>query len=231
MYFPSEARCAIFDMDGTILNSMGLWEEIDILFLKKRGIPYTEDYGEAMKTKGFRDGARYSIERFHLHESPEEIMEEWTEMAKEAYRSRLQLKPGVKAYLEKLKKEGIRIALATVSPPQFYIPALTSGQIIDLFDDLSDASVVGGKKDGPDLYLHVAEKVGVPPRHCLVFEDTLHALRGAAQGNFLTCAVYDASSKAQWSEMCLTADFILTDFQTGPQRANDGAERQSAHNT
>lgn len=70
MYWPEEALCAIFDMDGTILDSMGLWEEIDIRFLEKRGISYTPDYGEAMKTKGFLEGARYSIERFHLSRYP-----------------------------------------------------------------------------------------------------------------------------------------------------------------
>ena len=90
--------------------------------------------------------------------------------------------------------------------------------MIDLFDFLTDASVVGGKKDGPALYLHVAEHLGMLPAHCLVFEDTLHALRGALQGGFLTCAVYDSSSAEQWEQMCQEAHFILTDFAEGPRR-------------
>ena len=218
MYWPTEALCAIFDMDGTILDSMGLWEEIDIRFLEKRGISYTPDYGEVMKTIGFREGALYSIERFHLSDTPESIIQEWNAMAEDAYQHHLRLKPGAKAYLTALKKKGISIALATVSPPQFYRPALTAGQVIDLFDFLTDASVVGGKKDGPALYLHVTEHLGMLPAHCLVFEDTLHALRGALQGGFLTCAVYDSSSAEQWEQMCQEAHFILTDFAEGPRQ-------------
>ena len=182
-----------------------------------------------MKTKGFLEGARYSIERFHLSDTPEAIVLEWNAMAEEAYRHHLRLKPGAKAYLTALKKRGIPIALATVSPPQFYRPALTAGQVMELFDILADASIVGGKKDGPALYLHVAKRLGAEPSRCLVFEDTLHAMRGALQGGFLTCAVYDPSSEAQWEQMCREAHFILTDFEKGLQKT--GSASPLEHNT
>ena len=85
---------AIFDMDGTLLDSMGLWEEIDERFLKKRGIPLTPEYTEAMKRMGYNEGAKYTIQQYHLPETPEAIVEEWKEMAREAYAHQLKLKPG-----------------------------------------------------------------------------------------------------------------------------------------
>lgn len=213
--FPQHLKCAIFDMDGTILDSMGMWQDIDREFLEKRGIPFTPEYGEAMKGRNYQEGALYSIETYHLNETVEDLIIEWDNMAREYYRSRLKLKPGAAQYIKSLKERGIRIALATVSSAEFYTLAMTANGVMDLFDFMTDATVVKRGKGFPDLYEYVAEQLKVLPKECLVFEDTLHSLKGAKAGGFHTCAVYDKASHASWEELKKLSDYALLDFNEG----------------
>ena len=96
---------AIFDLDGTLLDSMGVWDQVDIDFLKKRNLPMPDDYKQKIAAMGFPEAARYTIERFGFSETPEMLLQEWREMAREAYALHVDLKPGAKEYLEKLKSQ------------------------------------------------------------------------------------------------------------------------------
>ena len=97
---------AIFDMDGTLLDSMWVWKQIDIDFLGKRGFEVPDDYLEMITPMGYQRAAEYTIARFGLDEKPEDLIEEWYQMAAEAYAERVMLKPHVKEYLEALKQSG-----------------------------------------------------------------------------------------------------------------------------
>ena len=202
-------------MDGTILDSMGMWQDIDREFLEKRGIPFTKEYGEAMKVRNYQEGAIYSIETYHLDEKVDDIINEWDDMAREYYRCRLQLKPGAAQYIKSLKERGILIALATVSSAEFYTLAMTANNVMELFDFMTDATVVKRGKGFPDLYEYVADQLGIAPQECLVFEDTIHSMEGARAGGFHTCAVYDKSSHNTWEKLKSLSEYALTDFYEG----------------
>ena len=112
---------AIFDLDGTLLDSMRVWDDIDVAFLKKRGLEVPPDYQEAITPLGFLEAARYTIRRFGFPETPEELIQEWHQMAVDAYTYEVELKDGAAEYLRYLKEKGIRMAVATSSSPELYL--------------------------------------------------------------------------------------------------------------
>lgn len=190
-----DIKCAIFDLDGTLIDSMGIWESIDIEFLSKRGIsPVPADYMKTVAPMGFQRTAEYTIERFALNETPAALISEWTEMAHERYSNSVKLKPYAKEFLEYLKARGIKIALATATMQYLAEPALKNNGIYDMFDCISSTDAVKRGKGFPDIYLYVAERLGVKPCHCAVFEDIPDGIRGANAAGMYSVGVFDKYS-------------------------------------
>ena len=128
-------RCAIFDLDGTLLNSTDVWAKVDIDFLGKRNIEVPEDFIRKIKTHNFATGSKYVIERFNLDEKPEDIAKEWFDMAVQAYADDIDLKPGAADFLENLRQKGYKICIATASDRELYEACLKRNKIFDYFDN------------------------------------------------------------------------------------------------
>lgn len=157
-------KAAIFDLDGTLLDSMGVWDQVDIDFLNKRGIEVPPDYMTKVSAMQFRQIAEYTIARFGLTDTPEELMQEWDDMASVAYSTTVEAKPGALDYLRDLKDSGVKLGVATSLPPRLREPALRHVGMFDLFNDIvsvDDANDVG--KDQPDVYLLAAKRLGAAP--------------------------------------------------------------------
>ena len=162
-------KAAIFDLDGTLLDSMGVWDQVDIDFLNKRGIEVPPDYMTKVSAMQFRQIAEYTIARFGLTDTPEELMQEWDDMASVAYSTTVEAKPGALDYLRDLKASGVKLGVATSLPPHLREPALRHVGMFDLFNDIvsvDDANDVG--KDQPDVYLLAAKRLGAAPADCTV---------------------------------------------------------------
>jgi len=196
---------ALFDLDGTLLDSMWLWEKIDEEFLSRRGIKVPPDYFHTIAPMTFRETAEYTRERFHLDEPPEEIMAEWNAMARDAYAYKVPLKPYAKEYLQYLKGKGVRLGTATSLPDILSEPALKRLGIYHLFDAFTSTDEVNRGKSRPDLYILGVSKLGVPPEKCVVFEDTLEGIKGVLAAGMKPCGVYDehyASSQEDMKKLC-----------------------------
>ena len=174
-----EFKGAIFDLDGTIIDSMDVWETIDIKFLEKRNITMPNDYIEKINSMSFEEVAKYTIERFNLNESVDSLIKEWNDMAIYEYSNNIKLKPNVKEYLVKLKKHDIKIGLATSSPKELYEPVLKNNKVYDYFDTFTSVDDVKRDKNYPDIYLYTAKKLGLYPNECIIFEDILIAINMA----------------------------------------------------
>ena len=129
-------KAAIFDLDGTLLDSMGVWDQVDIDFLNKRGIEVPPDYMTKVSAMQFRQIAEYTIARFGLTDTPEELMQEWDDMASVAYSTTVEAKPGALDYLRDLKDSGVKLGVATSLPPRLREPALRHVGMFDLFNDI-----------------------------------------------------------------------------------------------
>ena len=203
---------AIFDLDGTLVDSMGVWHRIDDEFLGRRGFPADESYKQAVKTMKYETAAHYTIERYGLSETPEEVMAEWDSMALHEYRYNIKCKPGAAEFLKELKKRGIKIALATVSHRALLEAVLKGNDIFELFDVLTDVSQVSRGKEEPDLYWFAAKQMELEPEECIVFEDVLLGIDSAKRGGFYTCGVKDHSSYAEELEIRRLADCFVENF-------------------
>ena len=209
-------KAYIFDLDGTLFDSMGVWDEIDIAFLKKRGLDGPQNYVDKMSECGFEEGAAYTIKRFGLSERPEDLMAEWHAMAMDAYTHTVRLKPHALEYLLQLKACGAKMGIATSLPPELHIPALKANGIDQLFDALSHSDEVGCGKTKPDVFLLAAERLGTAPKDCIVFDDVMAAIVSAKGAGMTAYALYDASSAHLWDEIKQVSDGAFMDFSEVP---------------
>lgn len=187
-------KYAIFDLDGTLLDSSDVWTKVDEEFLRKRNIPMTQEYAEEIKKHNFESGAVYTVNRYNLEEDPKDIVNEWYNMAVKAYREDINLKPGAFDFLKKLKKLGVKLAVATSSDEILYKDCLIRNGIYDFFDAFVQTKEVNRGKEFPDVYVEAAKRIGASIKDCLVFEDLYMAINAAKSVGFKTIGVYDKSN-------------------------------------
>ncbi|OZG52027.1 HAD family hydrolase [Pseudoscardovia suis] len=215
---PNAGKGAIFDLDGTLLDSLGVWDDVDEIFFSRRGIDVPDDYQQAVSPMAFPDIADYTIRRFNLNETPQAIMQEWNDLAFEEYTTKVRLKPGARDYLEHLHATGAKLGVASTLMPSLRDPTLAHLGVDGLFDAVCGIEEVGGlNKDHPDLYMLVADRMGVEPGECTVFEDIVIGVRTAKRIGMKALAMLDDSSRSQWEGLAAAADGTLRDFTTAPQ--------------
>ncbi len=204
----------IFDLDNTILDSHLAWREVDAEFFRKRGLTEPEGYGRAVAAMTFREAAVYSAKILDLNESVEDIMNEWFESIHRQYAEELRIFDGVAELLQKLHKRGCKIGLATAATEQLYAPALEHNGILQYFDAFATTNETKRGKGFPDVYLLAAERLGISPVDCMVFEDILIGIKAAGSGGMMTCAFLNPFTSAEHDELCAFADFSFGDYRS-----------------
>lgn len=203
---------AIFDLDGTLLDSMWVWDKVDADFLGNRGFEVPPDYQKAIAAMGFTETAEYTIERFRLAEKTEDIIQEWNEMAQREYHESVFIKPCVRELLERLKQDGIRLGVATASYASLFEECLRRNGIYGYFQAFTETSEVARGKGFPDIYIKAAEKLGCAPEECVVFEDIHQGILAAKEGGFYTVGVYEDKSAYSWADIERDADLAIRGF-------------------
>src|SRR5690554_3050759 len=205
-------KAAIFDLDGTLLDSMWVWEQIDLDFLAKRNLQVPVKYITEISAKSFREAAEYTISLFGLEECVEEIITEWNKMAMDKYSYDVPLKPHAKEYLLFLKAQGIKLGTATVLPRVLYEPALRNNEVYEFFAAHTSTDEVRRGKGSPDVYLLTAKKLGISPEHCIVFEDVLPGIEGIRAAGMRAYGVYDKYSQHEQAQIKELAEDYIYDF-------------------
>mgnify|MGYP003446502313 FL=1 len=207
-------QCAIFDLDGTLINSTGVWNKVDEDFFNRRNVIMPPEFPQVIKTHTLMSGAVYIKDRLSLPESPEDIVKEWHDAAVYAYHNDVRIKPYVKELLELLKNSyGYKIGLATSNTHELYDQCLINNGVYDYFDSFTQSDEVERLKGFPDIYEKAAERMGVPKEKCIVFEDVYQAVKGARMGNFFTVAVEDSASAGDREEIIKIADVYIRSFR------------------
>ena len=207
-------QCAIFDLDGTLINSTGVWNKVDHDFFNRRNVIMPPEFPQVIKTHTLMSGAVYIKDRLSLPESPEDIVKEWHDAAVFAYHNEVGIKPYVKELLKLLKNSyGYKIGLATSNTHELYDQCLINNGIYDYFDSFTQSDEVERLKGFPDIYEKSAERMGVPKEECIVFEDVYQAVKGARMGNFFTVAVEDSASADDREEIIKIADVYIKSFR------------------
>ena len=203
----------IFDMDGTLIDSNGIWRDVDIAFLEKRNMPYTKEYYEGVAHTIFPLAAVFTKEYCQLAESCEEIMAEWMEMAGDMYATSVTVKPGVRAYLDACRARGERMMVLTSSVPEHCRTALTHLGLIEYFERIIFAQELGLEKKKPECFQTAAAMLGVKPEDCTVYDDSVAACRGAKGAGMQVVGVYDTYFDMTWDEMQTVCDRCIKSFE------------------
>lgn len=209
--FPFDA--AIFDLDGTLLDSMYVWKRVDEIYFEKKGMAVPEDYGRALAGLSYRESAEYTKARFGFQEPWQDIVREWTELAREEYARNVRLKSGAREYLTALRRCGVKLAVATALPEYLYRPCLEHLGILDWFEALCSTDDTGGRgKGGGEVFLLAARRLGAAAKDCAVFEDVLEGVRGAKRAGMRAYCVLDDASRHAHGEIAEMADGMIGDY-------------------
>ena len=204
---------AVFDLDGTLLDSSWVWEKVDEKFLGDRGFQVPDDYVDEISPLGAERAAVYTIERFGLNEDKDDIVREWIEMAKKEYATEVVCKPYAKEFLEELQKLNIKMAVATSSDRELFMKTLEREGILKYFQKIVTVDEVERGKGYPDIYEEAARRIKVNPHKCLVFEDILAGVTGASLGEFNVVAVFDEKSKHNWEKIKSISKYSINDYK------------------
>lgn len=213
LLWPPTFTSAIFDFDGTIADSLYVWEEVDRLFMESRGLPFQERPELLLTLHGFERWAAHLRTRFGLSDDPEDLYREWNEIGAQIYRDEVTLRPGAKEYLQSLAEKGVALALATANDPEVLQAVLEREGLDGLFCARAYGSEVPYPKDHPDIYRLALARLGVDAPGCMVFEDYLPGIVASQSIGLLTCAVGGANKRHDFSLMKRTATTWLDDFE------------------
>ena len=207
---------AIFDVDGTILDSMEMWRTTGSRFLRKCGVTPPPDIDRLMFQITLEEGASLFGEKFGIEGTPEEIKARVLQMVRDDYRYRLSCKPGVVDVIRELYSAGIPLCVATSHRPGADTSAFERLGLLPFFREIFTCGELGVSKRSPDIYLQAAERLGTPPEKTLVFEDVLHAVRSAASVGFPVVAIYDKNAEPEKETIRTIASLYLDSFADWP---------------
>ena len=202
-------RFAIFDFDGTLVDSMPYWQREERDYLSRRGVtdPDTVDkVMERIKPLNIMEASQIMVDWFGFPDDPKEVGEGFAARMGVRYRESIPAKDGAKEYAEALKRDGVRMAVASGTGTDLMEACLERLGMRDNFEFVLSCLDMGAGKDRPDIYLEAARRFGASPEEIAVYEDSAVAMRTAKRAGFYGVGVYDPPSAGHWDELQELAD-------------------------
>ena len=209
-----EKKFAIFDMDGTLVDSMGYWHNLTEEYLESEGITEgAEEVLEKIYTMTMAEACDLFKTAFGIESSPEEMRKAMDDLMEWHYLNDVPLKGEVVPYLEKLKGEGVRMCVASATPHHLIEKCLKRLGVFDYFEFMISCETIGIGKTKPDIYLLAAEKLGAELCEIAVYEDALYAVKTAKNAGFYTFGIKDESNVLVWDDITELADELVSDWE------------------
>ena len=205
-------RGGIFDLDGTLLDSMSIWDTVREDYLRSLGKEPKEDLKETFKTFTLEQSAQYYRDHYGVGLSVEELVAGVNGMVEDYYRNTVPLKPGAAEFLDRLRKCGVKMCVATVTDRALAEAALTRLGVRGYFSDIFTCASAGHSKEEPHIYREALEHLETPKGETMVFEVGLYALKTAKSDGFPTAGVYDPHEKEQ-EQLKEEADCYIRDYR------------------
>ena len=190
-----EFDAVIFDLDGTLIDSTDLWAKIDQKFFSSRGMEVPPHYSEQIAHIGLQEAAKFTKETYNIKDSVEDILNEWLNASKDFYYNEVALMPYALDYIKYLKKNKVKIALATANSKDIYEPCLKRLGVYDYFDLICDVDVVSSGKNTPKLYKKISSVLDVDPSKTIVLEDIYIGLKTALENGYYPIAFCKKENK------------------------------------
>ena len=205
-------KACIFDLDGTLVDSMWMWPDIDREYLNRFEIEYDDNLKNEIDGISFHETAVYFKNKFGISDSVEKICKDWEDMAYDKYKYEVKEKPGCKKFLEHLRSKGIKMGLATSNNRSMVDVVLESLNMKDFFEVITTSDEVKRGKPAPDVYLTTANLLNVEPKNCLVFEDVVAGIMAGKSAGMRVCAIEDDFTKEVRQKKKELSDYYIVDY-------------------
>lgn len=203
----------IFDVDGTIADSMWMWKQIDIEYLGRFGIELPKDLQKNIEGMSFCETAVYFKKHFQIPDEIETMMADWNEMAAHKYRYEIPLKKGALEFFDNCIKKDIPLGIATSNSRELLEHFLEAHKLKKYFKAIVTGSDGLKGKPAPDMYLEAAKRLEVEASHCLVFEDIIPGILAGKNAGMKVCAIEDKYSQDVLEEKKEKADYFIESFE------------------
>lgn len=200
---------AVFDVDGTLLDSMPLWHDLAGRYLRDQGKQPRPDLGAQLKTMSLIQAAPYLIDTYELPSQADEVVAGINRIVRDGYFYTVNCKPGVKEYLRYLAKKGVSMCVASASEKTHIEAALRREEIYAFFTRIFTCAGIGKNKDDPDFFRQVAASLDLPPRQLVVYEDAYHAMTCAKTAGCQVVGVYDTDALTDLPQIVKTCDVYV----------------------
>ncbi len=206
-------KAVIFDLDGTLIDSMGIWLKVDIEYLEKRNIPAPGDlFEDVPEGNSYQEICCYFKEKFDLPDSIEEIGKEWQDMVEQHYKTDIGLKPGARELIEYLQTQNVKMAIGTSNNKHLAETVLKANCVLSYFSTIVAGCEEIKGKPFPDIFLKGAEQMQTDPAECLVVEDTLLGVIAAHKGGMDAFAIFDDNETHEVEKLQEEAEFYAENF-------------------
>lgn len=212
---------AIFDMDGVLLDSTYIWNGLGARYLRSYGLEPEENLGAKLRVMHMSDVAAYFRAQYGIPRTEAEIIQELNDSVADEYLKNAPMKPEVDKFLTLLKMNGVTMYVATATERHLAEAALQRTGLLSYFKGIMTCSEAGASKTSPKIYEKCLTRLRCDKQHCVVFEDSLHAIRTAKEAGFRVAAIYDDNAVRQQDEIQALADYWIWSyddwFQQGGQ--------------
>lgn len=205
-------KAVIFDLDGTLVDSMWMWYDIDVEYLGRFGIEVPDRLQADIEGMSFSETAVYFKERFNIPDPIDKIKDDWNKMAWDKYTNEVPMKQGAPDFIKACRERGILLGIATSNSRELVENIIAVHDLKGDFACIMTGCDVNKGKPAPDIYLAVANALNVAPADCLVFEDIIPGIQAGKSAGMEVCAIEDEYSVYQLDKKAALADYFIKDY-------------------